>query len=114
MYTYLYVILLIIILIAIETGSQYNLKLYNENKINYNLIFGIIGYILIALILSYSFGFEKMGIVNHAWNIGTSVTIILVGYMYFNEKLSTAQMVGVIFGLLGLVLMGLDGYLTNK
>jgi len=100
---------LIIILIILEAVSQYNLKLFSQSNTIHNFVFAIIIYILIALGLSYLFSIEKMGIVNHMWNVGTSILVILVGYMFFNEDVNTKQGIGFIFGLIGMVLMASGG-----
>jgi drug/metabolite transporter (DMT)-like permease len=113
MYEYLYVLFLVLFLILIETGSQYNLKLYNVAGISHNLLFGMVGYIIVALILTYSYNYGKMGIVNHLWNIGSSISVFIVGYLYFNEKLNKMQTIGVIFGLFGMILMGMDQYMNH-
>lgn len=114
MYIYLYIIILVILLTSIESFSQYNLKLFNKsNNIQYFLL-GTLGFVIISFMLSYLFGFEKMGIVNNLWNVCSSIFIVIVGYLFFKEKLSTIQIIGIIFGVFGMTLMGVDGYMNHN
>ena len=109
MYLIVSLIILLIILIMLESLSQYNLKLFSQsNKIHY-FVFAIILYILIALGLTYLFSIEKMGIVNHMWNVGTSILVILVGYYFFDEQINATQEIGFVFGLIGMILMASGG-----
>ncbi|ARF09967.1 hypothetical protein Indivirus_6_33 [Indivirus ILV1] len=114
MYVYLYIILLVILLTSIESCSQYNLKIFNKSQNIQYFILGSLGYVIISAILSYLFGFEKMGIVNNLWNVFSSISIVLIGYLFFKEKLSTIQTIGVILGVIGIGLMGIDGYMNHK
>ncbi len=113
MYIYLYIIILVILLTSIESFSQYNLKLFNKSKSIQYFLLGALGYVIISAMLSYLFGFEKMGIVNNMWNVCSSISIVLVGYLFFKEKLNTAQTIGVVLGVLGVALMGVDGYMNH-
>lgn len=112
MYILLYVVILVIILTLIETISQYHLKLYDESSFVKYYIMGIFGYVIIATILAHTFMFEKMGLVNHIWNIGSSISVVLIGYLYFNEQLTVYQLLGVSFGVVGILLMG--GVMNQK
>ena len=112
-YIYVYIVIIVILLTTIETFSQYNLKLFNKSNSIYYFLLGALGYVIISAILSYLFGFEKMGIVNNMWNVCSSMSIVIVGYLFFKEKLSTVQLIGVILGILGVALMGIDGYMNH-
>jgi len=112
-YIYLYIIILVILLTAIESFSQYNLKLFNKSNSIYYFLIGALSYVIISAMLSYLFGFEKMGIVNNLWNVCSSISIVIIGYLFFKEKLSTVQLIGVILGILGVALMGIDGYMNH-
>lgn len=111
MNTYLYIFLFVILLTIIEAFSQYNLKVFSQNNHIHYFIIGAIGYVLISAIISYLFGYEKMGIINNTFNVISSIVIVFIGYLFFQEKLSTVQIIGIIFGIFGMVLIGVDGYL---
>lgn len=107
---YMYVILLILITTIVEAYSQYNLKMYNNYKTGYYFLIGALGYLIIAGLLTYSYNFGKMGIINVIWNIGSTILILLIGYFYFSEKLTTLQLFGVILAIVGLILMNFNEY----
>ena len=114
MHVYLYILIFVILLTLIEACSQYNLKLFNKSNNMQYFVIGAIGYVIISAIISYLFGFEKMGIVNNLWNVCSSIFIVIVGYLFFSEKLSTVQIIGVVFGVMGMALMGIDGYMNHN
>lgn len=61
MNVYIYILIFVMLLTVIEAVAQYNLKLFNKSNHLHYFIIGAIGYILISYIISYLFGFEKMG-----------------------------------------------------
>lgn len=95
------------IITIIEIFGIYNLKKFNLSN---NLIFYIIGglsYALIAFIFSKLMSSEKIGIINHTWNIMSSILAFIMAYVLFNEKLNKYEMIGVLISLVGLVLMSI-------
>ena len=90
-------LIVFLILVFVEVYALYSLK-------KQNLIRGIIGFIIVAILLYYLLKDKHIGIVNHTWNLFSSLIIFLIGYLYFFEKLSNIQIVGIIAGLIGLLL----------
>jgi multidrug transporter EmrE-like cation transporter len=89
---------MILLLTLIEATGMYNLK-------RRNFIFGIICYGIVAIILGLSFDYEKIGIVNHGWNIFSSISGFLIGYFVFAEVLTNMEMLGVALSIIGLVIL---------
>jgi multidrug transporter EmrE-like cation transporter len=94
-------LLVFIVLILVEVYALYSLK-------KQRLLIGIIGFIIVAIILYYLLKENHIGIVNHTWNIFSSMLIFVIGYLYFFEKLTTIQIIGIIAGFIGLFLMNYD------
>lgn len=92
--------ILYILLIIIETFGIYNLK-------KQNLFLGTICYILVAYLLYELLINSHAGFLNVTWNIFTSISVLLVGYMFMNEKIKPYQYVGIILGITGLLLINL-------
>lgn len=81
-------ILLIVMLSILEIMVFYYLKKYNDNN---NILFFIVAvmiYACIAYLISLTFRFQRMGIINAIWNGISLLTIILLGYFAFGEKIS--------------------------
>ena len=99
------VLSILILLSTIEIFSLYCLKKYNINKnLNY-FVFGLGGYVIIALLLAELFTYEKVGIANHSWNIITSIAGFLVGYLFFKEEINSMELIGIIISIIGIFIM---------
>jgi multidrug transporter EmrE-like cation transporter len=102
--------IVLILLTAIESGAMYQLKTFSltNNIVHYGL--GIFLYSLSATLLMISFNFEEIGIINHSWNIFSSIFGFALGYIVFKETLTKAEGIGVIISLIGLILMNSNGF----
>ncbi len=89
---------LFILMVIIETFGIYSIK-------NKNLFIGIICYILVAIFLYILFLNNKSTLVNHTWNIFSSIFVFIIGYLFLNEKLTNKEFIGATIGLIGLYLM---------
>ena len=85
-------------MVIIETFGIYAIK-------KKHLLIGIICYIFSAIILYFLFLNNKDSVVNHTWNIFTSIFVFIIGYLFLNEKLSNKEFIGATVGLVGLYLM---------
>lgn len=56
-------------------------------------------------ILSIALQYEGIGVVNFFWNILSTILMFIIGVLFFKEKLSNLQLLGVILSLLGLVIV---------
>jgi multidrug transporter EmrE-like cation transporter len=59
-------------------------------------------------LLSIALQYEGIGIVNFFWNIQSTILMFAVGILFFKEKVSTLQMLGVLISLLGMGLVVLS------
>jgi multidrug transporter EmrE-like cation transporter len=50
---------------------------------------------------------QTMGLFNVLWNVLSTLTVCLIGYVAFEEKMSVTNLIGVIFSVLGIVLIGM-------
>jgi multidrug transporter EmrE-like cation transporter len=49
---------------------------------------------------------QTMGLFNVLWNVLSTVIVCLIGYFVFEEKMSFLNLIGVIFSVLGIILIG--------
>lgn len=105
-------LLLIILFISIcELMGQSCLKyLYSTNgdKPQY-YVFAVVFYSIICYLLLESYKYKGMGIVNVIWS-GLSILVILSsGMIFFGEKITTMDKIGVIFVVIGIFLILYEG-----
>jgi drug/metabolite transporter (DMT)-like permease len=70
-----------ILISLVEAFSQFNLK-------NNTFIFGILGYICVALILYNSYHYENMGHMNLVWSCTSIIICYIISHIFFNEHIN--------------------------
>lgn len=104
---YVFILFMALILTIIETYGQYNLKEYSLNKRVPYYLLGIILYVVSATIFMNLLSYEKVGVINLIWNIMSTLSVFIMGYLIFNESLNSYEMVGAMMAIIGLILLGL-------
>ena len=105
------IFLLTAFLAGIETLALTSLTKYSKNKKSIYLMVGMLIYgIVIPTIIVQSLNFEGIGTVNFIWNIITTVSMIVVGYHMFNEKLNRLHMISLLLAIAALISL----YYANK
>ena len=104
---YIFIILSALILTLIETFGQYNLKEYTLKNNIYFYLFGLLLYIISATIFMNLLSHEKIGVINLIWNIISTLFVFTMGYIIFKESINKYEMVGIIFAVISIILLGL-------
>lgn len=99
------VLILLTLITLIEQTSLYLFKKYELTGKTVYYIIGVIGYVIITALLVKSFEYAKIGIVNHSWNVASSICGFLIGYWFFSEKLTPMEIVGVFISVIGIIIM---------
>jgi multidrug transporter EmrE-like cation transporter len=107
----IYNILGIILLITVcEAIAQSCLKQYNLIKnINYFII-GCLFYFFVILLLCKSYNYESMGKVNLCWSVFSIIFVIMMGVIFFHEKLLLIDILGIFITIVGLYLIFIYGH----
>ncbi len=88
-----------------ECLGQSCLKKFHTNPLpenNYLYYLAVLFYSIVCLLLLMSYKYKSMGLVNVLWS-GISVLVILsTGILFFHEKITFLDKLGVIFILLGI------------
>ena len=102
-----YLIVLLIIIIVTESSAQYFLQERTKTNENVYLIVGVLLYAAVGAIYSVILNRgKKLAIANSFWNAGSEITVALLGFFVFGQKLSKVQMVGIGLILIGVNLLG--------
>ena len=89
-----------LVLTALEVVADASLKAASQQPSAWLSPLGAGLYVVIAYVLQMSVMRNNLGIVNAAWNAGTTVTAVLTG-MWFGETYTYKQLAGI-----GLVALG--------
>ena len=99
-------VMLLLLIIATETGAQYFLQKMTKTKKNIFLIGGVLLYAAVGgiyyAILSHG---KKLAVANSFWNAGTEITVAIVGFALFGQTLTKEQILGLILVIVGVKLL---------
>jgi len=102
--------LLIFTIVFFESIAQYHIK-KSKLKRNYlYLLIAIFSYSVVCLLLDKCYDFDGMGITNFVWSILSIITMILVGALAFNERITKYDVIGMILSVIGLYLIFIYGH----
>lgn len=96
-------------LVALETLGQYLSRKYTDNKDKlWMIMLAVVCYLGIVYILTKTYNYENIGIVNALWSGLALVSVAVVGYFLFEERFSNQDYVGIALILAGVVLLGIQ------
>ena len=99
-------VMLLLLIIATETGAQYFLQKMTKTKKKIFLIGGVLLYAAVGgiyyAILSQG---KKLAVANSFWNAGTEITVAIVGFALFGQTLTKEQILGLILVIVGVKLL---------
>ena len=99
------ILFLTILLAGIETFALTSITQYSKNsKLIYILIGCFIYGCIIPFLILKLLNFEGIGMVNLFSNIITTVTMIIIGYYIFNEKINNLHLISCTFAVLSVII----------
>lgn len=100
-----------LVLALSETIAMTALTKYSTS---YNIYYLIIGIMLYGIVTPYtiiaSLNYSGIGTVNLLWNITTTVSMIIIGFYMFNEKVNHLHFVSLLLGISSILTL----YMANK
>jgi multidrug transporter EmrE-like cation transporter len=92
--------------------GQINLKHHHgsDTKVFIYMILAFTCYFGISFLLSLSYNFEEIGLINNLWSALSIIMFTLFGYYYWNERVSMNNIIGIIIVLLGILLLVYNSY----
>lgn len=89
-----------------ESIAMTALTKYSKSYNTYYLIAGIVLYgIVIPYMIITSLNYSGIGTVNLLWNIITTVSMIVIGYYMFNEKVNHLHIVSLLLGVGSIIIL---------
>jgi len=98
---------LLFILIIIEVISTNFIQSYINNKNIIYIISGCSGYLIVGILFYYYLLYYKgsLAIGNILWQVCNVLLVTLLSVLYYKEKLSYKQIIGIILIILGFILV---------
>jgi multidrug transporter EmrE-like cation transporter len=95
--------------IALALGETIAMTALTKYSKSYNINYLIAGIALYGILIPYmiisSLNFSGIGTVNLLWNIITTVSMIVIGYYLFNEKVNHLHIVSLLLGIGSIVIL---------
>ncbi len=98
----LILVYIIIAIVFFEAIAQFCVKKSKSNGNNGYLCISIFAYFIVCLLLLRSYSYKTMGVVNLIWSCLSIITIMLIGIIFYHEKITKFDVIGTIFILTGL------------
>lgn len=97
-------LLLITLIIIFEGIAQYHIRKSkdNDSDIYYYFLIGVLAYSVVCVLLRKCYDFDGIGMTNFIWSIMSIITIMLIGIIAFNERLTRNDIIGIILAVIGL------------
>lgn len=96
-------ILMLFIAGVILTAGDFFMKKWVISSDISQFITGIIFYLVSMIILGFSFKFKNIAVASTMMVIFNVVSLLLMSWWIFGEKLSTGQILGICFGILAII-----------
>ena len=105
------IIKLIFFVVLSESIAQYNIKESLVKDSNIQFVFAIFAYGFVCLFLRQIYNNKgSIGITNVIWSILSIISILIVGIVFFHEKVNKWDLLGIFFAILGLYFIYVKGH----
>jgi multidrug transporter EmrE-like cation transporter len=104
-FTMLFYILLIVLFDVLAQGAFKTCHINNDKK---SYFLGLLFYAVVGFFLLRAYEYGNMGTVNVIWGAISIISVMLVGKFYFDEHISTSDIIGAVFVFIGLIIMLYD------
>lgn len=98
-------IILLLFIVVSESTAQFFIKKCKTTRNWQFLLLAVLMYSLVCLGLYKVYDYKTMGVANLMWSCMSIVSIALVGIIYFHEKITFYDLLGVVFVFIGFFLI---------
>ena len=106
-----FILYAIILITVFEATGQLCLKKFKPTDTHsyFYFLFGIIFYMFVFALLCYCYKHKgHLGSVNLMWSCMSIIFVIIVGYVFLQEKLKTHDFIAIFFALLAIYFANID------
>lgn len=100
----MHLVIIIVGIVICETIAQYHIKKYNEIPDKYYYLMGLGFYGIIVYLLNEAYNKTSMGTTKVLCAGISSIIILLIGRLFFGEKVETNEWIGMMLILLGVAI----------
>tara|TARA_B100001287_G_scaffold208068_1_gene177039 strand:- start:105 stop:482 length:378 start_codon:yes stop_codon:yes gene_type:complete len=100
----MHLVIIIAAIVISETFAQYYIKQYHEIPSKYYYMMGIGFYTLVVYFLNKSYDYTTMGMAQVLWSGLSCISILMVGRIFFGEKVDANEWIGMTLILLGVII----------
>lgn len=93
---------LIFLIIIFEGIAQYHVRKSKDSDFYYYFLVGVLAYSVVCVLLRKCYDFDEIGMTNFIWSILSIITIMLIGIIAFNERLTQNDIIGIFLATIGL------------
>lgn len=98
---------LLILLLICDISTATLIKLYYQSGMtaHWQLILTFIIYCIVPMLVLFSLKYEGIGNTNLYWNVLSTVAVYILAVLYFGEKITNLQCLGVFLAITGVLLI---------
>ena len=90
------IIVILTVLITVETLAQWCFQKTLTQTHNYYLLVGVVLYGVVGIAYYYMLKHgKKLAIANALWNSGSEISVAILGYLFFKQKLTATQLIAI-------------------
>lgn len=101
---------LIALIVLFESLAQYHIKKSKINRSLLLLFIAIMSYSVVCLLLRKCYDFNGVGITNFVWSIVSIISMLTIGYVFFDEDITKYDLIGMFLSVSGLYLIFVYGH----
>lgn len=95
-------------IILFETLAQHSFKLCHSEGNFYKYLLGVMFYGLVGFFLIKAYEYRSMGMINVLWSSLSVLSVMLLSYFYWEEKITYNDIIGTALVILGLFFIMVD------
>jgi len=106
-----FLIYAVILITIFEATGQFCLKKFEPKDTNsyYYFLFGILFYMIVCGLLCFCYNHKgHLGSINLMWSCMSIIFVIIVGYVFLQEKLKNHDFIAIFFALLAIYFANMD------
>lgn len=107
-------ILILFFIVLNESLAQYCIKTCKVTKNHFYLLLGIMLYAFVSIGLYFIYDYKAMGIVQIMWSCLSIFSILMIGFIFFHEKITFYDILGIMFIFIGIILIYVKGHDISK